>query len=73
MTTTFVYLYLIIGTLNYIRFCSSGGAMLTLPDSAKEGLVELAFFVLLWPVQLIFFVVVCIHEGLGWLLGKFFA
>lgn len=68
-----LFIYVAIGATNYLIFLTEGKSMLSgRPVMAKDILVEAAFFVFAWPVQLAFKVLVAVHEGTGWLLGKLF-
>lgn len=65
--------YLGVGAINYTAFAARGLSMLFSHNgnrSAADGLVEAAFYVLLWPVQMLFWALIGIHNGTGWVLEK---
>ena len=69
--------YLIIGLLNLAHAAGQGNLMIfDRPGKHAEGLrldgmVEVAFYVLLWPLQVLFWTFVGIHMATDWALGKF--
>ena len=61
--------YLAIGVLNYAHFAVKNRAYirsLRLPELGPE----LGFFVLLWPVQVLFFVIVGINSAISYILER---
>ena len=67
--------YLGVGAVNYIFYVFDGFSILhgggTLWSRGwLQGLVEMLFFVLFWWVQLLFCIVVGLHNATGWLLGR---
>ena len=52
--TPYLLAYLWVGLLNYALFAAQGQAMLFMAGARLEGLVEAAFFILVWPGQAAF-------------------
>lgn len=73
---TWLLIYLAVGAANYAQFAARGNALLlNRPkrrdgDSRAAGAAEAAFFLLAWPVQLLFFVLVGVNAATGAILGR---
>lgn len=63
---TELILYLLIGVGNYGHFQNGVGN-----PEGRDGKLELAFFILLWPVQTLFGVFVAASNFVSWLGYKF--
>lgn len=59
-----------IGVLNYWWFLSQGKASILFSGHKLEGVVEALFFILAWPLQLLFKIFVGINIATDWVLGK---
>ncbi len=75
---TFLLIYLAIGLVNYGLFAARGNALLfNRPkrrdgDARAAGMAEAVFFILAWPAQATFWLMVKAHAGLDLALGRMF-
>lgn len=69
MIAIFLYFYLGVGILNATHALATG--TLTI-GRHRQGtpFVELAFYVLAWPIQVLFWTCVCFGAGLEWVFRK---
>ncbi len=67
-----IWIYLLIGVANYAVFALRGCSMLFSAPHRDiwAGLAEMLFNVALWPVQVLFWLLVGLHNGTGWVLEK---
>lgn len=64
-----LWAYLTIGVLNCLQFAFTGGSVVRPGFSSP---VEALFYLLLWPVQLLFFIVVLVNSATSRILERIF-
>lgn len=72
---TYVLIYLLCGIVNVVIAHMQGILMLDEKARTGEGLwflAEAAFYLLLWPIQVLFWMLVGINAGTGWILERIF-
>lgn len=65
--------YFVIGVLNVLQHASRGGLSVQRCRTENSAVVEAWFYLFLWPIQVLFGLLLVIHAAIEWLLGKFMA
>ena len=66
-----VVMYLMLGCLNVYQALLAGTLMIRRRRD-RAAWVEVGFFLLLWPMQFLFWMIVSIHNASGWVLERIF-